>query len=139
MAQHELARVKREHQELSAAHASARARLQFADETLPVMLAYVDAERRCHLPSKLPDATSTVITPGRALWRQVPMAPARKTCSVIPLPKVVTISRMARTLGIRTVGELVEDEETMAKLRQADIDFAQGYGISRPQPLEDIA
>ena len=56
----------------------------------------------------------------------------------VHLAKVVTISRMAKAIGIRTIGELVEDEETKARLREADIDFAQGYGISRPQPLADV-
>lgn len=57
----------------------------------------------------------------------------------VHLAKVVTISRMARAVGIRTIGELVEDEETLARLREANIDYAQGYGISRPQPLADVA
>jgi EAL domain-containing protein (putative c-di-GMP-specific phosphodiesterase class I) len=29
----------------------------------------------------------------------------------------------------------VENEETIAKLREVGIDYAQGFGISRPQPL----
>jgi EAL domain-containing protein (putative c-di-GMP-specific phosphodiesterase class I) len=37
----------------------------------------------------------------------------------------------------KTVVELVENDETIAKLREIGIDFAQGYGISTPHPLAD--
>ncbi len=37
----------------------------------------------------------------------------------------------------KAVVELVENEETIAKLREIGIDFAQGYGISTPRPLVD--
>ena len=52
--------------------------------------------------------------------------------------KVVTISRIAKMICVRTIGALVEDTETKARLREAGIEFVQGYGISRPQPLADI-
>jgi predicted signal transduction protein with EAL and GGDEF domain len=32
----------------------------------------------------------------------------------------------------------VEDESIMEKVRELGIDFAQGYGLGRPQPIEDI-
>ena len=38
-------------------------------------------------------------------------------------------------LQTKTIAELVESEETTAKLREVGVDFAQGYGVSRPQPL----
>ena len=37
----------------------------------------------------------------------------------------------------KTVVELVENDETIAKLREISIDFARGYGISTPRPLAD--
>lgn len=56
----------------------------------------------------------------------------------VQFANVASIGRMAKAIGVRTIGELVEDGETIARLQEADIDFAQGYGISRPRPLEDV-
>jgi EAL domain-containing protein (putative c-di-GMP-specific phosphodiesterase class I) len=44
---------------------------------------------------------------------------------------------MARELGKRTVAEFVGDEQTLAMLRQYGIDYAQGYHVGRPVPLEE--
>ncbi len=44
--------------------------------------------------------------------------------------------QVARGLGKRTVAEFVEDEATLARLREIGVDFAQGYYIGRPAPLE---
>ncbi|HEU0233544.1 MAG TPA: EAL domain-containing protein [Gallionella sp.] len=54
----------------------------------------------------------------------------------VDLAKVTAINRVAKKIGVKTVAELVESEETIAKLREIGIDFAQGFGISRPRPLE---
>jgi len=51
------------------------------------------------------------------------------------LAKITTINRVAKKIGVKTVAELVESEESIAKLREIGIDFAQGFGISRPRPL----
>jgi EAL domain-containing protein (putative c-di-GMP-specific phosphodiesterase class I) len=53
----------------------------------------------------------------------------------VELAKIVAINRVARSIGVKTIAELVENEETIAKLREVGIDYAQGFGISRPQPL----
>jgi len=37
---------------------------------------------------------------------------------------------------IETVAEFVEDETILAKLREIGVDYAQGYGISRPVPIK---
>lgn len=47
--------------------------------------------------------------------------------------KVVAIDRVTKKIGVKTIAEMVESEETIAKLREVGIDFAQGFGISRPQ------
>jgi PAS domain S-box-containing protein len=49
--------------------------------------------------------------------------------------KVTAINRVAKLIGVKTIAELVESEETIVKLREIGIDFAQGFGISRPKPL----
>ncbi len=53
----------------------------------------------------------------------------------VALAKITAINRVAQSVGVKTVAELVESEETIAKLRDVGIDFAQGFGISRPRPL----
>jgi len=53
------------------------------------------------------------------------------------LAKVTAINRMAHTMGICTIAEFVESEQTLAKLRELQVDFAQGFGISRPRPLDE--
>lgn len=51
----------------------------------------------------------------------------------VALAKVVAIDRVAKKIGVKTIAEMVESEETIAKLREVGIDFAQGFGISHPQ------
>ena len=55
----------------------------------------------------------------------------------VKLAKVTAISRVAKKIGVETIAELVESEETIASLREVGIDFAQGFGISRPRPLQE--
>lgn len=54
------------------------------------------------------------------------------------LAKVRAIQQVCRKVGIRSVAEFVEQPETLKLLRQAGVDYAQGYGISRPGPLEPL-
>jgi EAL domain-containing protein (putative c-di-GMP-specific phosphodiesterase class I) len=56
----------------------------------------------------------------------------------VELAKVRAISRAARAMGIGTIAELVESEAAIALLREAGIDFAQGFAVSQPQPLESL-
>lgn len=46
------------------------------------------------------------------------------------------INAVAHYAGLATIAENVEDEATLAQLRAIGVDFAQGYGIERPRPLE---
>jgi PAS domain S-box-containing protein len=43
---------------------------------------------------------------------------------------------LAHAFGLKTVGEGVEDVQTLGLLRELGVDFAQGYHIARPRPLE---
>ena len=52
---------------------------------------------------------------------------------------VRSIVELARTLGKRTVAEFVEDEAILSKLVELKVDYAQGYGIGKPQPLDALA
>ncbi len=49
---------------------------------------------------------------------------------------VEAVVNLARGFGLITVGEGVEDEETLELLRQLGVDRAQGFYIGRPAPLD---
>jgi len=51
---------------------------------------------------------------------------------------VRAISQIARVMGIRTVAEFVEDRRTLEVLAEIGIDYAQGYHIARPAPLDEV-
>lgn len=53
----------------------------------------------------------------------------------VDLAKVISIDRVAKKIGVKTVAELVENDEIVAKLAEIGVDFAQGFGISRPRHL----
>lgn len=52
------------------------------------------------------------------------------------LSKVTAINQIAGRSGIRTIAEFVEDDATIATLKQIGINFGQGFGISKPSVLE---
>lgn len=52
---------------------------------------------------------------------------------------VAAVVNLARGFGMKTVGEGVEDERTLSLLRELGVDYAQGYHIGRPAPLEPPA
>ena len=45
---------------------------------------------------------------------------------------------LAQGLGKKTIAEFVEDAETLQLLESLGIDYAQGYHIGRPVPVEDV-
>ncbi|WP_251977973.1 ammonium transporter [Salinicola avicenniae] len=52
---------------------------------------------------------------------------------------VESINTVGHTMGLRTIAEFVETPGIMAQLAQLGVDFAQGYLIDRPQPLETLS
>ena len=42
---------------------------------------------------------------------------------------------VARVMGLKTVGEFVEDDPILQELLELGVDYAQGYLIHRPEPL----
>jgi PAS domain S-box-containing protein len=56
----------------------------------------------------------------------------------VDLAKVTAINRAAHSKGIGTIAEFVESAQTLAKLRELGVDLAQGFGISRPRPIEEL-
>jgi diguanylate cyclase (GGDEF)-like protein len=51
---------------------------------------------------------------------------------------VETIHRIGGIMGMQTVAEGVENEQVLAALALIGVDFAQGFHIQRPMPLEQI-
>jgi len=51
------------------------------------------------------------------------------------LAKVRAIQRVCKVIGVRTVAEMVESEESQEKLRAIEVDYAQGFGIAKPRPF----
>jgi PAS domain S-box-containing protein len=49
---------------------------------------------------------------------------------------VQAVVALARAFSLQTVGEGVEDSKTLTLLRELGVDYAQGYHISRPEPLD---
>lgn len=45
---------------------------------------------------------------------------------------------VARVVGVHTVAEFVDRPEILARVRELGIDFAQGYLLHRPEPLERL-
>jgi diguanylate cyclase (GGDEF)-like protein/PAS domain S-box-containing protein len=48
---------------------------------------------------------------------------------------VSSMHQLGRAMGIKTVAEFVENDKVLEKLAEIGIDYAQGYGIGRPQKL----
>lgn len=60
------------------------------------------------------------------------------THSPVDLALVKAIREVATAVGKKTVAEFVEDQETLNLLRDIKVDYAQGYHLGRPQPLEQL-
>lgn len=54
------------------------------------------------------------------------------------LIRIKGINQIARRLSIKTIAELVETKETITKLQEIGINYAQGFGIAKPQPLDEL-
>lgn len=54
------------------------------------------------------------------------------------LATVKAIVELAKTLSMETVAEYVESEAILAVVRKLGVDYAQGYAIGKPQPLDEL-
>ena len=52
------------------------------------------------------------------------------------LTVVQFVNQFGHAMGMKTIAEFVESAEILAILREMGIDYAQGYGIEKPQPLD---
>jgi diguanylate cyclase (GGDEF)-like protein/PAS domain S-box-containing protein len=51
---------------------------------------------------------------------------------------VSAIQQLGSVIGIKTIAEFVENDIIIGMLSQLGVDYAQGYAISMPQPLDDF-
>jgi EAL domain-containing protein (putative c-di-GMP-specific phosphodiesterase class I) len=51
---------------------------------------------------------------------------------------IAAIARIAQGMDMRTVAEFVADAATLEILKDAGIDFVQGYHIGRPAPIYEV-
>ena len=56
----------------------------------------------------------------------------------VNLTMVRSINEIGQVMGKQTVAEFVESEAVLEKLREIGVDYAQGYFMGRPRPLEEI-
>lgn len=54
------------------------------------------------------------------------------TCDSINRTMVAAVNQIGHEMGLRTVAEFVEDDATLAVLREIGVDYGQGYGLGRP-------
>ncbi len=61
-----------------------------------------------------------------------------RNCTEDPTDRLVigAVVELARGMGKRTIAEFVGDEPTLVTLQQLGIDYAQGYHLGPPAPLE---
>jgi diguanylate cyclase (GGDEF)-like protein/PAS domain S-box-containing protein len=50
---------------------------------------------------------------------------------------VSAVNHVGHVMGLKTVAEFVESDDILQRLAVLGVDFAQGYGIHRPEPLLD--
>ena len=51
---------------------------------------------------------------------------------------VKSINDIGHVMGMKTIAEFVENDEIKNMLIEIGVDYAQGYGIEKPAPLEDV-
>ena len=56
----------------------------------------------------------------------------------VSLSMVEAICQIGKTMGLQTIAEFVENEETIDVLRRTGVDYVQGFHLGRPEPLPAI-
>lgn len=51
---------------------------------------------------------------------------------------VEAVNQVGHVMGIETIAEFVENMDILRLLREIGVDYAQGYGISEPRPVDEI-
>jgi EAL domain-containing protein (putative c-di-GMP-specific phosphodiesterase class I) len=56
----------------------------------------------------------------------------------IDFAMVKAINDMGHVMGKQTIAEFVENDAILASLRKLGVDYAQGYGVAQPRPIEEM-
>ena len=56
----------------------------------------------------------------------------------VDLAMVKSINEVGHVMGKKTIAEFVENEQIFMLLKELGVDYAQGYGISKPLPLHEL-
>jgi len=51
---------------------------------------------------------------------------------------VKSFSEVAKALGMATVAEFVENETILNIIKELGVEYSQGYGIAKPEPLSEL-
>lgn len=51
---------------------------------------------------------------------------------------VKSINEIGQVMGMKTIAEFVENDEIKGMLREIGVNFAQGYGIDKPKPFDEL-
>ena len=51
---------------------------------------------------------------------------------------VKSINEIGQVMGMQTIAEFVENDEIKGMLREIGVNYAQGYGIGKPQPFDKL-
>ena len=60
------------------------------------------------------------------------------TSNKVDLEMVRSINKVGEVLGIKTIAEFVENQDIMDALGTINVDYAQGYHIGKPSPMENL-
>jgi EAL domain-containing protein (putative c-di-GMP-specific phosphodiesterase class I) len=53
--------------------------------------------------------------------------------------KLDAVVRVSEAVGVKLIGECVETDAAIRRLREQGVTYAQGYGIGPPAPIEEVA
>ena len=51
---------------------------------------------------------------------------------------VAAITQVAQVMGLKTIAEYVETEDVRDRVREIGVDYAQGFLVGEPRPLDDV-
>ncbi len=51
---------------------------------------------------------------------------------------VKSINEIGHVIGLQTIAEFVENDDILECLKNIGVDFAQGFGIAPPRPIEEF-
>ncbi len=57
----------------------------------------------------------------------------------VDLAMVKSINEVGHVMNKKTIAEFVENQSIYLLLKELGVDYAQGYGIAKPQPLENLS